>query len=156
MCERWVGNGDRLLFDPSSSLTIAALHSHLGWVVGHWGLKALCLALALTIASCPQLASTPTDSSRLCPGYIFVWRSPASAAPPLIYTGASLDWRLGRGSICYTKSFESIYFLLLSPTTTYIYIYMLYDQWTQSVLLVTTTHDDSDAYNSHLTVVFFS
>ena len=46
----------------------------------------------------PQLAPNPTDSSRLCPGYIFVWRPPAFA---VIYTGAPLDWRLGRGSICY-------------------------------------------------------
>ena len=84
--------------------TIAALLSHLGWccsTVGHWGPKALCLPLALTSASCPQLTPTPTDSSCLCPGYIFVWRPPASADLPLIYTGASLDWRLVRGSICY-------------------------------------------------------
>ena len=45
---------------------------------------------------------SPTDSSRLCPGYIFVWHPPASAVLPLIYTGASLDWWLGRGSIYYT------------------------------------------------------
>ena len=54
-----------------------------------------------TKTSCPQLTPTPTDSSRLCPGYIFVWHPPASAVLPLIYTGASLDWRLGRGSVCY-------------------------------------------------------
>ena len=39
-------------------LTIAAFLSHLGWdysTVGHWGPKALCLPLALTSASCPQL-----------------------------------------------------------------------------------------------------
>ena len=28
--------------------------------------------------------------------------APVSAVPLLIYTGASLDWQLGRGSICYT------------------------------------------------------
>ena len=87
-------------------LTIAALLSHLGWdcsTMGHWEPKALCLPLVLTWASCPQLAPTPTptDSSHLCPGYIFVWCPPASAVPSLIYTGASLDWRLGQGSICY-------------------------------------------------------
>ena len=84
-------------------LTITALLSHLGWgcsTVGHWGPKALCLPLALTSASCPQLTPTPTDSSHLCPDYIFVWRPPASAILPLIYTGASLDRRLSRGSIC--------------------------------------------------------
>ena len=44
---------------------------------------------------------SPTDSSRLSPGYIIVWRPPASDVLPFIYTGASLDWRLGRRSICY-------------------------------------------------------
>ena len=98
-CERWVGDGDGLLhIDPSSSD-----HSRTSFssTLGHWGPKALCQPLALTSASCPQLTPTPTDSSRLCPGYIFVCRPPASAVLPLIYTGASLDWRLGRGSICY-------------------------------------------------------
>ena len=46
---------------------------------------------------------TPTDSSR-APGYIIVLRPPASAVLPLIYTGASLDWRLSRGSIYNTRS----------------------------------------------------
>ena len=88
-------------------LIIAALLSQLGWgcsTVGHWGPKTLCLPLALTSAPCPQLTPTPTDSSRLCPGYIFVWHPPVSAVLLFIYTGASLDWRLGRGSICYNKS----------------------------------------------------
>ena len=81
---------------------------HPAWsssTVGYWGPKALCLPLALNSASCLQLTPnpTPTDSSLLCPGYIFVWHPPASAVLPLIYTGASLDWRLGRGSICYKE-----------------------------------------------------
>ena len=42
---------------------------------------------------------SPTDSNRLDPAYIIVLRPPASAVLPLIYTGESLDWRLGRGSI---------------------------------------------------------
>ena len=50
---------------------------------------------------------SPTDSNSnwnwpkptVAPGYIIVLRTPASAVPPLIYTGASLDWLLGRGSI---------------------------------------------------------
>ena len=37
----------------------------------------------------------------LCAGYIIVLCPPASAVLLLIYTGASLDWQLGRGSICY-------------------------------------------------------
>ena len=87
---------------PQVLLTIAALLSHLGWgcsTVSHWGSKSLCLPLALTSASCPQL--TPTDSSCLCPGYIIVSHPPASAVLPLIYKGTSLDWRLSQGSICY-------------------------------------------------------
>ena len=52
---------------------------------------------------------SPTDSNSnwnwnwskpsVAPGYIIVSHPPASAVPPLIYTGASLDRRLGRGSI---------------------------------------------------------
>ena len=94
--------GQTATYWPKVLLTIAALLSQIDWgcsTVGHWGPKALCLAL--TSASCPQLNPTATDSSRLCPGYIFVWCPPASAVLPLIYTGKSLDWRLDRGSICY-------------------------------------------------------
>ena len=64
--------------------------------VGHWVPIALYLPLALNSASCLQVTPTPTDSSCLCPGYIFVWNPPASAVLPLIYIGTSLDWRLGR------------------------------------------------------------
>ena len=69
---------------------------------------------SLWVAS-PQSASwfsrwhlvPPTDSNSnrnwpkpsVALGYIIASRVPASAVPPLIYTGASLDWRLGRGSI---------------------------------------------------------
>ena len=42
---------------------------------------------------------SPTDSNRLCTWLYYCLRPPASAVLPLIYTGASLDWRLGRGSI---------------------------------------------------------
>ena len=51
------------------------------------------------------LSPTGSNSNRNWPklsvarGYIIVSRPPGSAVPPLIYTGASLDWRLGRGSI---------------------------------------------------------
>ena len=69
------------------------------------------------------------------------------AVPPFIYTGASLDWRLGRWSICY------IYIYI------YIYIYMIYKhillimllneakfillhtfKWFQELLSITTRH----------------
>ena len=105
VCERWVGDGNRPLhIDPScSDHSRTSSSSWLGCsTMGHWGPKALRLPLALNSASCPQLTPTLTDSSRLCPGYIFVWRLPASAVLLLIYTGASLDWQLSRGSICYT------------------------------------------------------
>ena len=52
VCERWVGDGDRLLYWPSST----SFSSWLGCsTVGHWGPKALCLPLALHSASCLQL-----------------------------------------------------------------------------------------------------
>ena len=41
--------------------------------VGHWGPKALCLPLALSSASCLQLAPTLTGSSRL--GHLVIWLS---------------------------------------------------------------------------------
>ena len=86
-------------------LTIAALLSHFGRgcsTVGHWGPQALSLQAD---SHAGILSPTRSNSNWLkpsvAPGYIFVWHPPASAVPPLIYTGASLDWRLGRGSICY-------------------------------------------------------
>ena len=101
--ERWVGDGDRLIFWSKVLLaTIAALLPHLAGVAQPWvteGRKPSVCKLILTLASCPQLTPTPTDSSRLRPGYIIVSRPPASVVPPLIYTSAYLDWRLGRGSI---------------------------------------------------------
>ena len=97
-------------------LTIAALLSHLGWscsTVGHWGPKALCLPLALTSASCPQLAPTPTDSSRLCPGYIFVWRPPASA-----YLHRCISWLTARSRVNMLHGWvlwHITYWMLLMP-----------------------------------------
>ena len=88
--------------DPSSSSTIAALHPHLGWFAQPWvteGRSPLSGAGSNSAGILFQL--TPTDSNRLYPGYIIILRPPASAVLSLIYTGASLDWRLGRGSIYY-------------------------------------------------------
>ena len=53
--------GQTATYRPKVLLTIAALLSHLIWgcsTVGHWGPKALCLPLALTLVSCPQLELT--------------------------------------------------------------------------------------------------
>ena len=94
-----------ILTPNSSDYSSTSFSSWLGCsTVGHWGPKALCLQQVLNLASCPQLTPTATDSSRLCTGYIFVWRPPTSALLLLIYTGVSLDWRLGWGSICYILS----------------------------------------------------
>ncbi len=86
--------GQTATYWPKVLLTIAALLPHLGWgcsTVGHY-------KLILTLASCP-----PTDSNSNSN-----WPKPsASAVPLLIYTGASLDWRLGRGSIYNIMSFKN-------------------------------------------------
>ena len=111
VCERWVGDGDRLLFWPKGLLaTTAALLPHLGWdrsTVGHWGSQALSLPLALNSASCLQLA--PTTSGTWLYNCLTL---PASAVLPLIYTGASLNWRFGRGSICNISWWFSLKFEL--------------------------------------------
>ena len=85
------------ILTPSSSSAIAALLSHLGWVAQQWVTEGLA-TLSLQASSHAGILS-PTDSNRPAPGYIIFWRSPASAVLPLIYTGPSLDWLLGRGSI---------------------------------------------------------
>ena len=60
--------------------------------------------------------------------YNCLTHSPASAVLPLIYIGVSLDWRLGRGSICYSQDLKIINnkkeelaesWTLLSRQTTY-------------------------------------
>ena len=90
-------------------LTIAALLSHLGWVAQPWvteGPKpSVCRWLSLR-----HLVPNWLEPPR-APGYIIVSRSPASAVLPLIYTGAYLDWRLGRGSIYNTWSIVDLWLL---------------------------------------------
>ena len=113
--ERWTGDGDRLLFWSKVLLaTIAALLLHLGCVAQPWvteGPKpSVCRWLSLR-----HLVSNWLEPPR-APGYIIVSCPPASAVLPLIYTGAFLEWRLGRGSICYTRltCVRQLLFLLLS------------------------------------------
>ena len=77
--------------------------------VGHWGSTSCSHAGILS----PTATGTElTDSSRLW-AYsttstgqsdipISSTECTCFAVLPLIYTGASLDWRLGRGSVCYT------------------------------------------------------
>ena len=91
--------GDRLLFWHKVLLaTIAALLPHLGWgcsTMGHWGPQAHSLQADSHAGILSSTDSKPSEA----PGYIIVSRPPASAVPPLIYTGASLDWRLSWESI---------------------------------------------------------
>ena len=55
---------------------------------------------------------SPTDSNRPGTWLYYFLRPPASAVLPLIYIGASLDWRLGRWSIYNTTT------ILLNATST--------------------------------------
>ena len=91
---------------PQVLLTIAALLSYLGWVAQPWvteGPKpSVCRWLSRWHLVPNWLQLQLELELPRAPGYIIVLRTPASAVLPLIYTGASLDWRLGRGSICYT------------------------------------------------------
>ena len=61
---------------------------------------------------------SPTDSNHPGTWLYYFLRPPASAVLPLIYTGASLDWRLDRGSIyniqCFFHKFFQIFFSKLS------------------------------------------
>ena len=62
VCERWTGDGDRLLYWPKVLLSIAALISHLDWgcsTVGHWRPKALCRHL---VSNWLQLARTASGT----------------------------------------------------------------------------------------------
>ena len=112
MCERWVGDGDRLLhIEPSSFDHSSTSFSSWLRLLNRGSLRA---QSPLSAAGVHFGILSPTDSNWLepprAPGYIIVLRTPASAVLPLIYTGASLDWRLGRGSICYIITrFSSIW-----------------------------------------------
>ena len=102
VCERWVGDGDRLLhFDPSSSdHSSTSFSSWLGLLnrKSQGPKPSVCRWLSIRHLVPNWLKLTQAVRA---PGYIIVWHPPASAVFLLIYTGASLDWRLGRGSICY-------------------------------------------------------
>ena len=107
--------GTDCYIDPSSSSPIAALLSHLGWVAQPWGPQSHQFASWFS-----RSILSPTDSSR--PGHLVILLSndlPASAVLPLIYTGASLDWWLGRGSIYNTQTIVK-----RSNLYTNIYIYV--------------------------------
>ena len=106
--ERWVGDGDRLLhIDPSSSDQCSTSFSSWFGLLNRGSLRA---ASPLSAAGSHFGILSLTDSNFNwveppgAPGYIIFLRPPAFAVLPLFYTGASLDWRLGRGSICYNRT----------------------------------------------------
>ena len=94
-------------------LTIAGLLSFSSWL-GLLNRGSLRAQSPLSAAGSHFDILSPTDSNWLepprAPGYIIVSRPSASAVLPLIYTGDSLDWRLGPGSICYNRR---LFFLFL-------------------------------------------
>ena len=82
-------------------LTITALLSHLGWGLLNRGSLRAQSPLSAAGSQFDILSATGSNwlETPRSPGYIIVLRWPASAV--LLYTGASLDWRLGRRSIRY-------------------------------------------------------
>ena len=91
VCEKWTGDGDKLLSWPNST-------SFSSWL-GLLNCGSLRAQSPLSAAGSQFGILSPTDPNRLCPGYITTSRPPASAVLPLIYAGASLDWQFSRGSI---------------------------------------------------------
>ena len=96
--------GQTATYWPKVLLAIAAFLSHLGWIAQPWVTEGLKLSVCCWL-SCWHLVPNwlqlqlELPKPSVAPGYIIVSRPPASAVPLLIYTGASLDWRLGQGSI---------------------------------------------------------
>ena len=104
VCEKWVETRMDCYIDPSSSPDHSRTSSS---TVRYWGpQKPSVCKLVLTLAFSLQLTWTA-----LAPGYIIFLRSPASAVLPLIYTGASLDWQLGQGSIYNTANQDDLFYL---------------------------------------------
>ena len=98
-----------ILTQSSSDHSSTSFSSWLGCsTVGHWGPKALCLPLALTLPSCPQLTQLQLELTQAVSGtWLYNCLTPTCFHCFSAYlTGASLDWRFGRGSI-YNISFTS-------------------------------------------------
>ena len=91
------GNKDGLLFWPKFFLTHCSTSSS-SWLglVNRGSLRA---QSPLSAAGSQFVILSPTDSNRLCIWLYYCLCPSTSAVFPVIYTGASLDWRLGRGSI---------------------------------------------------------
>ena len=97
VCERWVETRTDCYIYPSSRDHISTSSS--SWL-GLLNRGSLMAQSPLSAAGSQFGILSPTDSN--CPGHLVILLShspPASAVLPLIYTGAFLDWRLGRRSI---------------------------------------------------------
>ena len=98
VCEMSWRQRQTAILTPSSSSTIAALLSHLGRIAQPWvteGPKPSICKLILTLAPyLPLTRTAPGTWLYNCLAYTCFRCSYARL------TGASLDWRLGRGSIC--------------------------------------------------------
>ena len=92
-------------YGPKVLLTIAAFFPHLGWVAQPWvteGPKpSVCRWLSYwhLVPNWFQLEL----ELKLSVSWLYFCLMPTCfRCSPLIYTGASLDWWLGQGSVCYT------------------------------------------------------
>ena len=102
-CERWVETKTDCYFDPSSSDHSSTSFS--SWL-GLFNRGSLRIQSPLSAAGSHFNILSSTESNRLCTWLYYCLCPPASAVLPLIYTGVSLDWRLGRGSIYNIQSWN--------------------------------------------------
>ena len=133
------------IYWPKVLLTIAAFLLRPSWAAQPWvteGRKPAVCKLILTQASCPQLqleltdwpwlyncltltcflwsyASAPNSTMSTGQGDIPISSTGCTcfAILPLIYSGAYLDWRLDRGSVCYTINNHQLEAILLQVPT---------------------------------------
>ena len=102
--ERWVETGTDCYIDPTLLLTIAALLPHLGGdfsTGGRWEPQPSVCKLVLTLQVGPH-SGLPLYNWLNCRRHQLIFFHNVHLLPlllPLIYTGASLDWQLGQGSI---------------------------------------------------------
>ena len=106
------GDNDRLLYWPKFFLDHIST-SFVSWL-GLFNSESLRAQSPLSGAGSHFGILSPTVSNRPGSWLYYFLRPPASAVLPLIYTGASLDWRLGRGSIYNTFFNHPIFCYLLS------------------------------------------
>ena len=104
VCERWVEIGTDCYIDPTSSLDHRSTSSA-SWLglLNRGSLRAASSVCKL-VPTLAFLSSTKSTAAGTC--LYFSKRPLASFLLLLIYTGASLDWQLGQGSIY--KSCSSI------------------------------------------------